>query len=139
MKKTKRAFRPMKREPLSLSQQVTIRSREKAVRVTIGNRFIWLPGQWKGNAFHIPSERIRRWGAADGPVVTADEKEMLMFVLTRKSAPSPYMRLIFEEGGKHIRYGFSGWRKPCSEKIRQYHDCPVKCADSDGCGGFIRI
>ncbi len=101
-RKRKRTFRKMKRELLTFDLPVTIWSRPKAVRVAIGSRFLWMPAVFHGRKALIRSDRIKRWGAGDGPVVTPEEKELLMDILTKKSRFSPWMKLIFLKEGESL-------------------------------------
>ena len=114
MGKRKRKLREMAWERLSFGLPVTVWGRPRAVRVQIGKRFLWFHGDWKGNTFLVPMERICRWGAGDGPRVTDAEREQLAHILSRKTGPSPYLRLVFCEGGEPVRYGRDG-RNECGE------------------------
>lgn len=139
MSRTKRPLRPMKRERLSMDLPVTVYGREKAVRVRIGSRFLWMFGQFKGKEFRIPSEHICRWGAADGPKVTKEEKEQLMFILGKKSEPSPFMRLVFTERGRKICYDRTGNRKEPKKKTGRQMDFEPCHHSSDTADPFSGI
>lgn len=109
--KKKNFIRQMPNEPLTMGLPVTIRSYKGSVRVTIGRRFIWFHGKHKGAVFWVDMGRVKRWGAADGPLVKEAEKELLVRILTEKSHQSPWMKLKFYDETGVICYGTNGKRQ----------------------------
>lgn len=108
---------------LTMDLPLMIRGHGSVIYITIGSRSLRLNGIRSGRNFIINSADLRYWGTSGGPAITATEREQLMWILSVKSQPSPWMRLIFYEGGTRIRYENNGERKQKRRCGSHLFDC----------------
>lgn len=65
------------------------------VRVWIGERVLHLSGRQKGRTFLVPVKNLHHWGIGSGPLLSTREQTELIHLIQEKTAPSPYLRVIF--------------------------------------------
>lgn len=65
------------------------------VRVWVGERVLHLSGRQKGRKFLVPVKNLHHWGIGSGPLLSTREQTELIHLIQEKTAPSPYLRVVF--------------------------------------------
>lgn len=65
------------------------------VRVWVGERVLHLSGKQTGKKFLVPVKNLHHWGIGSGPLLSTREQRELIHLIQEKTAPSPYLRVVF--------------------------------------------
>lgn len=65
------------------------------VRVWVGTQVLHLSGKQKGKKFLVPVKNLHHWGIGSGPLLSTREQTELIHLIQEKTAPSPYLRVVF--------------------------------------------
>lgn len=65
------------------------------VRVWVGKQVLHLSGKQTGKKFLVPVKNLHHWGIGSGPLLSTREQTELIHLIQEKTAPSPYLRVVF--------------------------------------------
>lgn len=65
------------------------------VRVWVGEKVLHLSGKPNGRTFLVPVKNLHHWGIGSGPLLSTREQTELIHLIQEKTAPSPYLRVVF--------------------------------------------
>lgn len=83
------------RIPWMWDASFTCWSNGHCVRVWVGERVLHLSGKQNGRTFLVPVKNLHHWGIGSGPLLSTREQTELIHLIQEKTAPSPYLRVIF--------------------------------------------
>lgn len=83
------------RIPWMWDASFTCWSNGHCVRVWVGERVLHLSGRQKGKKFLVPVKNLHHWGIGSGPLLSTREQTELIHLIQEKTAPSPYLRVVF--------------------------------------------
>lgn len=83
------------RIPWMWDASFTCWSNGHCVRVWVGERVLHLSGKQNGRKFLVPVKNLHHWGIGSGPLLSAREQTELIHLIQEKTAPSPYLRVVF--------------------------------------------
>lgn len=83
------------RIPWMWDASFTCWSNGHCVRVWVGNRVLHLSGKQNGKKFLVPVKNLHHWGIGSGPLLSTREQTELIHLIQEKTAPSPYLRVVF--------------------------------------------
>lgn len=83
------------RIPWMWDASFTCWSNGHCVRVWVGEKALHLSGRQKGKKFLVPVKNLHHWGIGSGPLLSTREQTELIHLIQEKTAPSPYLRVVF--------------------------------------------
>lgn len=83
------------RIPWMWDASFTCWSNGHCVRVWVGERVLHLSGKQMGKKFLVPVKNLHHWGIGSGPLLSTREQTELIHLIQEKTAPSPYLRVVF--------------------------------------------
>ena len=83
------------RIPWMWDASFTCWSNGHCVRIWVGERVLHLSGKQMGKKFLVPVKNLHHWGIGSGPLLSTREQTELIHLIQEKTAPSPYLRVVF--------------------------------------------
>lgn len=83
------------RIPWMWDASFTCWSNGHCVRVWVGEKVLHLSGKQMGKKFLVPVKNLHHWGIGSGPLLSTREQTELIHLIQEKTAPSPYLRVVF--------------------------------------------
>mgnify|MGYP001625491177 CR=1 FL=1 len=83
------------RIPWMWDASFTCWSNGHCVRVWVGEKVLHLSGKQNGRTFLVPVKNLHHWGIGSGPLLSTREQTELIHLIQEKTAPSPYLRVVF--------------------------------------------
>ena len=83
------------RIPWMWDASFTCWSNGHCVRVWVGEKVLHLSGKQNGKKFLVPVKNLHHWGIGSGPLLSTREQTELIHLIQEKTAPSPYLRVVF--------------------------------------------
>lgn len=83
------------RIPWMWDASFTCWSNGHCVRVWVGEKVLHLSGKQNGRTFLVSVKNLHHWGIGSGPLLSTREQTELIHLIQEKTAPSPYLRVVF--------------------------------------------